>query len=77
MEFEGDITAEFKFNVFDAFKCHFRMHNIVVVSFRRDMIIIQTMVSPYKMPNISTKGLYTTMIPLSSMEEYEFECKGS
>ena len=26
------------------------------------------------MPNINTKGLYTTIIPLTSMKEYEFEC---
>ena len=32
------------------------------------------MVKPYKMPNISDQGLYTTIIPLSSMKEYEFEC---
>ena len=38
------------------------------------MIIIQTMTAPYPMPNIDTKGLYTTLIPLSSMKEYEYEC---
>ena len=37
------------------------------------MIIVQTMVKSYKTPNISNKGLYTTMIPLASMKEYEFE----
>ena len=68
-EFEGHITAEFNFNVTDVFKCHFRVHNIIVVSFRSDMIIMQTMVRPYEMPNISTKGLYTTMIPLASLTE--------
>ena len=67
MEFEGHITANFKFDIIKIFKCHFRMHNCVVASFRRDMIIIQTMTIPYRMPNIDRRGMYTTIIPLSSM----------
>ena len=74
MDFEGYITAEFKFDIIKIFKCHFRMHNCIVVSFRMNMIVIQTMTNPYRMPNIDTKGLYTTVIPLSSMKTYEFEC---
>ena len=74
MEFEGHITANFKFDIIKIFKCHFRMHNCVVVSFRRDMIIIQTMTIPYRMPNIDRRGMYTTIIPLSSMKSYDFEC---
>ena len=74
MEFKGHITAEFKFDIIKIFKCHFRMHNYIVVSFRMDMIVIQTMTNPYRMPNIDTKGLYTTIIPLSLMKTYEFEC---
>ena len=73
MEFKGHITAEFKFNVIKVFKCHFRMHNIVVLSFRKDMIIVQTMTNPYRMSNIDFKELYTTMIPLSLMNNYEFD----
>ena len=56
MDFEGYITAEFKFDIIKIFKCHFRMHNCVVVSFRMNMIVIQTMTNPYRMPNIDTKG---------------------
>ena len=41
------------------------------------MIIVQTMVKPYGMPYINTKGLYTTMISLSSLTNYEFECNHS
>ena len=74
MEFEGHITAHFKFNIIKIFKCHFRMHNCIVVSFRRDMIIIQTMTIPYRMPYIDRKGMYTTIIPLSSMVLYKFQC---
>ena len=74
MEFEGHITTEFKFSVINVFRCYFRMHNIVVLSFRKDMIIVQTMTNPYRMSNIDTKGLYTTMIPLSSTKTYEFDC---
>ena len=72
MEFEGHITAESRFNVVDIFKCHFRMHNLVILSFRKDMMIVQTMTNPCRMPNIDTKRMYTTMIPLSSMKNYEF-----
>ena len=72
--FKGYITAEFNFNVIDVFKQHFSIHNLVVVSFRRDMIIVQTMTEPYTMPKIDTKGLYTTLIPSSSMKGYEFDC---
>ena len=74
MDFEGYITAEFKFDIIKISKCHFRMHNCVVVSFRMNMIVIQTMTNPYRMPNIDTKGLCTTIIPLSSMKTYQFEC---
>ena len=74
MDFEGYITAEFKFDIIKIFKCHFWIHNCVVVSFRMNMIVIQTMINPYRMPNIDTKGLYTAIIPLSSMKTYEFEC---
>ena len=74
MEFQGHITANFKFDIIKIFKCHFRMHSCVVVSFRRDMIIIQTMTIPYRMSNIDRKGMYTTILPLSSMVLYEFEC---
>ena len=62
------------FNFIDLLKCHFRVHNIAVLSFRADMIIIQTMVDPYRMPNINTKGLYTTIVPLSSLKEYDYDC---
>ena len=74
MEFEGHITVEFKFDIIKTFKCHFRMHNCVVVSFRMNMIVIQTMTNPYRMPDIDTKGLYATIISLSLMKTYEFEC---
>ena len=73
MEFEGHITAEFKFNVVDIFKCHFRMHTLVILSFRKDIMIVQNMTNLCRMPNIGTKGMYTTMIPLSSMKNYEFD----
>ena len=72
--FEGHITAEFNCNITDVFKQHFRVHNLVVVSFRKDVIIVQMMTEPYTMPKIDTKGLYTTLIPLSSMKEYDFDC---
>ena len=72
--FIGHITAEFKFNILEVFTQHFKIHNIVVLSFRPNEIIIQTMNDPGMVTNIEIKGLYTTMIPLESLEEYEFEC---
>ena len=74
MNFEGHISVRLKFDIIKISKCHFRMHNCIVVRFRRDLIIIQTMTIPYRMPNIDRKGMYTTIIPLSSMTLYEFEC---
>ena len=70
----GHITAEFKFNILEVFTQHFKIHNIVVLSFRSNEIIIQTMNDPGMVTNIETQGLYTTTIPLESLEEYEFEC---
>ena len=46
--FKGHITAEFNFDIIDVFKQHFGVHNIVVVSFRPDIVIIQTMTAPYQ-----------------------------
>ena len=46
MDFEGYLTAKFKFDIIKIFKCHFRMHNCIVVSFRMNMIVIQTMTNP-------------------------------
>ena len=70
----GHITADFKFNVIDLLKQHFRAHNIVVVSFKRDLITIQTMTLPGLVPDIAHKGLYTTTISLESLKEYDFDC---
>ena len=72
--FIGHITAEFKFNILEVFTQHFKIHNIIVLSFRPNEIIIQTMNNPGMVPNIETKGLYTITRPLESLEEYEFEC---
>ena len=67
---EGHIMVEFKFNVFSIFKQHFNIHNSVVVSFRSNEIVIQTM----RESGVEIKGLYTTTIPLESLEEYSFDC---
>ena len=72
--FVGHITAEFKFNVLEVFTQHFKIHSIVVLSFKPNEIIIQTMSDPGMVTDIETKGLYTTTIPLQSLEEYDFEC---
>ena len=71
--FIGHITAEFKFNVLEVFTQHFKIHNIVVLSFKSNEIIIQTMSDPGMVTDIETKGLYTTTVPLQSLEEYDFE----
>ena len=74
IEFKGHITAEFKFNVIDVFRCHFKMYNIVVLSFRKDKIVVQTITKPYKPSDINKQGFYTTIIPASSMKEYDYDC---
>ena len=50
------------------------MSNIVVLSFRKDNIIVQTMIKPHKPSDIDKQGYYTTIIPLSSMKEYDYDC---
>ena len=72
--FEGHISADFNFNIVDLLKCHFRVYAFAVLSFRPDMIVIQTMLKPYPVPNANTRGIYTTIIPLSSLAEYDYDC---
>ena len=68
--FNGYIMAEFKFNVLEVFSQHFKVHNSVVLSFKPNEIVIQTMCSN----DVDIRGFYTTRIPSESLEEYEFEC---
>ena len=70
--FSGYIMAEFKFNILEVFSQHFKVHNSVVLSFKHNEIIIQTMCS--NDADVDIRGFYTTRIPSESLEEYEFEC---
>ena len=72
--FEGHISAEPNFNIVELLKCHFRIYAFAVLSFRPYRIIIQTMLKPYPVPNADTKGIYTTVIPLSSLAGYDYDC---
>ena len=72
--FEGHISVDFNFNIVDLLKCHFRVYAFAVLSFRPDKIIIQTMLKPYPVPNADTKRIYTTVIPLSSLKEHDYDC---
>ena len=44
------------------FKCNFKMCNCIVVSFRKDKIVIQT---------LNSSSVFSTVIPIESLEEYE------
>ena len=70
--FNGYIMAEFKFNVLEVFSQHFKVRNSVVLSFKPNEIVIQTMCS--NDADVDIRGFYTTRIPSESLEEYEFEC---
>ena len=70
--FNGHIMAEFKFNVLEVFSQHFKVHNSVILSFKPNEIVIQTMCS--NDADVDIRGFYTTWIPSESLEEYEFEC---
>ena len=72
--FEGHISAEPNFNIVELLRCHFRIYAFAVLSFRHDMIVIQTMLKPCPVPNVSIRGIYTTVIPLSSLVEYDYDC---
>ena len=73
--FEGHISADFNFNIVDLLKCQFRVYSFAVLSFRPDRIIIQTMLKPYPVPNANTRGIYTMIIPLSSLAEYDYDVR--
>ena len=58
----GYVLAKTKFDMIKLFKCHFKMCNCVVVSFRKDKIVIQT---------LNSSIVFSTVIPIESLEEYE------
>ena len=72
--FEGHISAEFNFNIVDLLKRHFGVYMFAVLSFRPDMTVIQTMLKPYPGPNAEINGIFITIIPLSSLKEYDYDC---
>ena len=72
--FNANIMVEFKFNIFDVFKQHFNVHNSVIISFKPNEIVIQTI---SKANYAEIKGFYTTRIPSESLVEYEFDCNFS
>ena len=74
--FNGHIMAEFNFNILKIFSQHFKVHNSVVLSFKPNEIVIQTMGETTKetKDDANIKGFYTTTIPSESLEEYDFDC---
>ena len=60
--FKGYIMAVFKLNVFDMFSRHFKLHNAVILSFKPNEIVIQTMDETMNktMNDVDIKGFYTT-----------------
>ena len=76
--FNGHIMPEFKFNVLDLFSQHFKVLNSVILSFKHNEIVIQTMCKSnggeINDADVDIKGFYTTRIPSESLEEYEFDC---
>ena len=70
--FNGHVMVEFKFNALDVFSQHFKVHNSVVLSFKPNEIVIQTMCN--NDADVDIRGFYTTRTPSESLEEYEFEC---
>ena len=60
----GYVLAKTKFDMVELFKCHFKACNCIVVSFRKDKTVIQTL-------NSSCRSVFSTIIPIESLEEYE------
>ena len=60
----GYLLAKTKFDMVELFKCHFKVCNCIVVSFRKDKTVIQTL-------NSSCRSVFSTIIPIKSLEEYE------
>ena len=75
--FNGHIMTEFKFNVLEVFSQHFKVHSSVVLSFKPNKIVIQTMNEnnlEIKDDDVDIRGFYTTRIPSESLEEYDLLC---
>ena len=70
--FNGHIMVKFKFNVLEVFSQHFKVHNSVVLSFKPNEIVIQTVCS--NDADVDIRRFYTTRIPSESLEEYDFDC---
>ena len=62
----GYVLGRTKFDMIELFKCHFKVYNCIVVSFRKDKIVVQTL-------NSGCRSFFSTIIPIESLEEYECE----
>ena len=71
--FKGTIDLSTKFDLMPLFRCHFRLNPMIAIRFRPDLISIQGPAGDV-VNNNGFKCIVTTMLPLSSMQKYNYEC---
>ena len=62
-----------KFDLMPLFRCHFRLNLMIAIRFRPDSISIQGPAGDV-VTKSGVKCIATTMLPLSSMQKYNYEC---
>ena len=71
--FKGTIDLSTKFDLMPLFRCHFRLNPMIAIRFRPDSISIQGPAGDV-VTKSGVKCIATTMLPLSSMQKYNYEC---
>ena len=73
LPFKGVINLSTKFDIIPLFRCHFRLNPMIAIKFKADSICIQGPAGDVLTKN-KVKCIVTTMLPLSSMQKYDYNC---
>ena len=71
--FKGTLDLSTKFDLMLLFRCHFMLNPMIAIRFRPDSISIQGPAGAVNAKN-GVKYIATTIIPLSSMRTYNYDC---
>ena len=73
LPFKGNIDLSTKFDLMPLFRYHFRLNPMIAIRFRPDLISIQGPAGDV-VTKSGVKCMVTTMLPLSSMRKYNYDC---
>ena len=73
LPFKGTIDLLTKFDLMPLFRCHFRLNPMIAIRFRPDSISIQGPAGDV-VTKSGVKCIATTILQLSSMQKYNYEC---